>query len=229
MSPTIFFDTGPIITLVTSRLWWILPKLKQQIKGTFYITPAVKRELVDRPLETKRFEFEALQAWKLLRDGVLEVYSAVPQPKVNELRNMANESFLVKNKSIDIMQEGEMEVVASAVAAKASAVIIDERTLRLSIENPQAVRHLLEHRFQNEVTCKPDLIKGFSKALQGVPILRSTELVALAYRLGWLDEYIPPLKGGRSVLLESVLWATKVNGAAVSEEEIEELKAVLLK
>ncbi|MEK6899572.1 MAG: hypothetical protein AABX05_00455, partial [Nanoarchaeota archaeon] len=91
----IFFDTGPIITLIMSRLEWILPELKKKFGGKFYITPAVKKELITRPMDIKRFEFEALQAMKLLRDGVLEVYENIPLKDISRLNNLANNSFKV--------------------------------------------------------------------------------------------------------------------------------------
>ena len=94
----IFFDAGPIISLVMSRLWWVLPALKKKFGGNFYITPAVRFELVERPLQTKRFAFEALQVMKLIRDGTLEVYDNIPQKKVANLIKIANSSFKIKNK-----------------------------------------------------------------------------------------------------------------------------------
>ena len=56
-SKILFFDAGPIITLVMSRLIGILPDLKKKMNGKFYITPAVHKELIERPLMIKRFEF----------------------------------------------------------------------------------------------------------------------------------------------------------------------------
>ena len=112
MAKILFFDAGPIISLVMSRLAGILPELKKQFGGTFYITPAVKYELVDRPINVKRFEFEALQTLKLITDGVLEVYDKVPQKKVARLRTLANGAFRIKNKPIDIVQSGELESLA---------------------------------------------------------------------------------------------------------------------
>ena len=135
MEKALFFDAGPIITLVMSRLIWILPKLKEKFGGKFYITPGVKTELVERPLGIKRFEFEALQVMKLIRDGTLEVYDKVPKSRVEQLQNLANSSFKIKNKNMDIIQTGEMEAVTCALQTNASAVVMDERTLRLLIEN----------------------------------------------------------------------------------------------
>ena len=77
----LFFDAGPIITLIMSRLSWILPELKKQFNGKFYMTPAVHYELIERPLTMKRFKFEALQVSKLVHEGVFEVYEKQAQCK----------------------------------------------------------------------------------------------------------------------------------------------------
>lgn len=223
----LFFDTGPIITLVLSRVEWILPLLKKRFGGTFYITPAVRHELIERPLATKRFEFEALQSLKLLRDGVLELYEEVPAKMVKELDTLANTSFSLQGKNMDILQTGELEAVASA-AKSGSPVVIDERTLRLCMENPSSVQSLLEHRFDKPLQSVPARLGKFQQALKWVTVIRSLELVAVAFSLGLMDGYIPPQKDGRKILLDSILWATKVNGAAVSEEEIEDVKRYLL-
>lgn len=49
------FDTGSIISLVTNNLLWILPPLKKQFRGDFLISEAVKGEIIDHPLKTKKF------------------------------------------------------------------------------------------------------------------------------------------------------------------------------
>ncbi len=225
----LFFDAGPIITLVMSRLAWILPELKKHWNGKFYITPAVKYELVDRPLTIRRFEFEALQVMKFIREGVLEVYQDIPSSKVKELIELANGSFTLDNQTMDVIQEGEMESAATAVSSNAAGVVMDERTLRLFIESNRDMKTLLETRFKKTVT--PDLQKmdAFSAKLKGLTIIRSIELVGIAYRLGLLDSYIPEGKKGREQLIDAVLWNVKYNGCAVTELEIQDLKTFLLK
>lgn len=224
----LFFDAGPVISLVMSRLPWILPELKKKFGGKFYITPAVQRELVQRPLSIKRYEFEALQVMKFIREGVLEVYLDVPAKKVQALQNLANTSFSIAGKPMDVIQSGEMESVASALALKA-AVVMDERTLRLFIENSLELQGILEYRFSRKIDVDKTKMKQFSSQLQGIPIIRSTELVGVAYTLGLLDGFIPPGKDGKDTLLDAVLWATKYNGCAITEHEIEEMKEYLVK
>ncbi len=224
----IFFDAGPVISLVMSRLDWILPELKKRFKGRFYITPAVKYELVERPITVKRFQFEALQVLKLIRDGVFEVYQDVPQEKARQLESLADSSFRIGKKYIDLMQRGEMESVASALKTGAAAVVIDERTLRLFIENPAEMKKLLERRFRRDVVPIAGAMKQFSQQLKSITIIRSVELAAAAYRLGLLDSYLPEGKLRKELLVESVLWATKFNGCAVTEQEVGEIEECLL-
>ena len=229
MVKSLFFDAGPIISLVMSRLDWILPELKKHFNGKFYITPAVKIELIDRPLKIKRFGFEALQVMKHIREGTLEIYKEVPQKRVLELKKLANSSFKIKNKTMDIIQAGEMESVASALQLQSEGVVMDERTLRLFIENYKEMEKLLEIRFKRDVTGNPTNMKKFSDQLKAIKIVRSIELVRTAYKLGILDNYIPRLKTGKQMLVNSILWTTKYNGCAVTTHEIEELERFLLK
>ncbi|MBI2662450.1 hypothetical protein HYX11_03245 [Candidatus Woesearchaeota archaeon] len=225
----LFFDAGPVITLVMARLINVLPLLKAKYGGKFYITPAVHKELVERPISVKRFEFEALQVEKLMRDGILELYDAVPKKKVVELIALANGSFSLDGKTMDVIQSGEMESVATALEIGAEGVVMDERTLRLFIENNKEMVKLLENRFKKRVMADKDKMNLFSAALKEVTIIRSIELVGLAYKIGLLDGYVPEGKEGKEVLVDAVLWATKFNGCAVTEEEIEDLKNFLLK
>ena len=82
---------------------------------------------------------------------------------------------------------------------------------------------LLEMRFKRDVIPNRERMNTFSQQLKNVKIIRSIELVAVAYKLGWLDNYRPKQKSGKDKLLDSVLWATKYNGCAVTNEEIAEM------
>jgi len=224
----LFFDAGPIITLVMSRLDWILPLLKKHANAQFYITPAVKMEVVDRPLRIKRFEFEALQVLKHIREGTLQIYKDVPNAEVKRLKTIANGSFSINNKKLDILQEGELQSASSALKENA-AVVIDERTLRLFIESNKNMQSLLGRRFKRKVDGNKVKMNEFSAHYSKLKIIRSIELVGVAYKLGLLDSYIPKRKYGRNILVDSVLWATKFNGCAVTNHEVEELERFLLK
>ncbi len=210
-----------------SNLVWILAPLKEKFGGKFYITPAVRRELVEHPLNVKRFEFEALQVLRLIENGILEVYPNVPQGQADNLVALANSSFKIGDKTLDIMQEGEVEIIASALQLNAP-IVMDERTIRLMIENNKEMRKLLELRFSKEVEVNSDKVKQFADLTKDIKIIRSVELVGVAYSFGLLNDYIPKLKDGKEKLIDSILWSVKYNGCAVTESEIEELKNFIL-
>lgn len=222
----LFFDAGPVISLILARMDWILPKLKQQFGGRFCITPAVKMELVDRPISVHRFQFEALQVIRHIREGTLEVYDNVPQKKAAQLISLANSTFSINGKTMDILQAGEVESAACALDTGAP-VVMDERTLRLFVEKATQMKSLLESRFQQHVEVDLQTMKQFSELVKGVSIIRSVELVAVAYKLGLLASYVPDGKRGKETLLDAVLWAVKYGGCAVTEHEMEELKEEL--
>lgn len=227
MTKSLCFDSGPIISLTMSQLLWILKPLKERFGGKFYITPLVKKELVEKPLTIKRFEFEALQVMQLINDGTLEVYTAVPPQRTAQIQQLANSAFTVKKQNLDILHAGEIETVAAAVTL-GCPLVIDERTTRLLIENSGQLQKLLGNRLHSEVRSVGENITKFQKSVGPLTIIRSVELVAVAYRLGILNNYIPKVSNGKSTLLDAVLWATKYNGCAVTEKEIDEIKESLL-
>lgn len=91
------------------------------------------------------------------------------------------------------------------------------------------MERLLERRFRRNVVANEARMKRFSDQLKGITIIRSIELIGVAYKLRMLEDYVPTQKYGRRVLVDALLWAAKTNGCAVTEHEIEELKSYLLK
>src|SRR3989344_2880138 len=113
---SVVFDTGPIISLVTNNLLWLLEPLKKEFRGEFYITKAVERELVEKPLGTKRFKFEALQVLQHIRNKALKIVSNKKiKSKTMDLLELANNSFRAHNEWIRIVNFTEMEAVAACL------------------------------------------------------------------------------------------------------------------
>lgn len=227
---SIVFDTGPIISLVTNNLLWLLEPLKKKFNGNFYITPAVKKELIDKALKTKRFEFEALQISKLISDGVLEIIDNKEIRQLsNKLLSLANNSIKVRGRWMNIVSMAEIEVLAADAVLESDAAVIDERTIRMLLENSYNLTDLMEHRFRSKVVVSKDNIKEFKKRLENVQIIRSTELAVVAYKLGLLNDFIiksDQIRNPRKRLLDAVLWAVKVRGCSVSGKEIKKIIAL---
>lgn len=221
---SIVFDTGPIISLTTNNLLWLVEPLKQKFGGNFYITEGVRTELVDKPLATKKFKFEALQVEQQIEKGIFEV-SRDPEAKslATRLLDIANSCLYVEGNPLRIVQFGEMETLAFALLNKCEAIVIDERITRLLLESPESLAKLLSKRLHANVKMDRTSLSELDKITNGIKLIRSVELVAVAYALGLLDKFVVHVPHARQELLDSILWGVKLNGCAVNEYEIAKL------
>lgn len=219
----LIFDSGALINLSMNGLLSILEGLKKGFDGKFLITEQVKYEILDRPLGISRFELGALQIENLIKNRVLELPASVGVPdgvineKTKEIMNDANHIVKVSEQWVEIVSDAEMSCLALSeelTAKKIENIIaIDERTTRILCENPQSLEKIMSEKLRQRVQVE---VNGSSKFSQ-YRFIRSSELVFVAYKKGLIG-----LKGPK--VLEALLYATKFKGAAISFEEIEELK-----
>src|SRR3989338_2111789 len=221
---SLIFDAGPIISLATNNLLWILEPLKKKFNGKFYITEAVRKEVVDRPLETKKFKFEAIQVESLIEKGVLEIIDNVfIRENTPRLLNTANEIFGAYGNYMKIVHFAEISVIAAAVNINSDAIVIDEKTTRFLIENPRMIVEILKKTLHTSISVNENNLKEFNNTIKDIKAIRSIELVTIAYEQGLLNNYITKMADARKDLLEGVLWGVKLNGCAVSKDEIEQI------
>jgi len=225
---SIIFDSGSIISLVTNNLLWILDPLKKRFGGKFYIPSSVRKELIDKPLKTKRFELEAMQVYQYIKKGTLTVIADERIKKTaDKLMDLANHSFNARKRWMQLVHPAEIEVLAADSILDADAVVIDERTVRMLLENSLKLTELMEKKLHCKIKPNKNNIKDFKKILEDVQIIRSTELITIAYKLGLLDNYLidksPSIKSPKKRLLDAALWALKVRGCAISKKEIDEI------
>ncbi|RMF06091.1 hypothetical protein D6764_03095 [Candidatus Woesearchaeota archaeon] len=232
MGKLVVLDSGPIISLVLNNLLQFLEPLKERMGGEFVITPAVRAELIDRPIQGKRFEFEALRVLRHIREGTLTfISSREAAEEAQKLLSIANQIFQVKGQWMRIIHYAEMEAIALAAIKNAEAVVVDERTTRMLIENPEGLEVRLSKKLHSKVNVNRHNLNEFKRRTRNVKVIRSVELMAVAYELGLLEKYMPeniPERKPEEVLLDAVLWGLKLNGCAISENEIHRIKQLLL-
>ena len=219
----IVFDSGPIISLAMNNLLWILDPLKKSFGGEFYIPKGVKQEIVDKPLQGKKYKFEALQVLSLIKSGVLTI---IDNDRINKesdyLLHLGNSCFNANENNIKIMHYGEIQVLAAANYLNADAIVIDERTTRLIIEKPKLLNTILQKKLHTNVSLNENNLNQFREH-SNIKVIRSVELVSIAYKLGLLDKFLPSMKNQKKILLDAALWGVKLNGCSVSREEINQL------
>jgi len=221
---SIVFDSGPIISFTLNNLLWLLEPLKKKFGGEFLISEETKKELVDRPMDTKKFKFEAYQIIDLLKRGVLtEVMNKEIEEESEKMLEVANNCYYIKAQPLTILHKADACGLVLANREDSRCFVVDERTERLLVENPLRLRNLLERRMHAGVRMNKDNIRKFMEISKGAKMIRSVELATVAYELGLLDKYVEKGEYGKRNLLDALLWALKLNGCAVSEDEIEQI------
>lgn len=229
---TMVFDAGPLISMATNNLLSTLEKLKEYYAGRFILPESVKNELVNDPLNTKKFMFEAMQVERLISLGVFEVLADSATKELTlELLRLANSSFAAKGKQIQIVHYGEMAAIATAKLLDSEAVVMDERITRELVEHPAHLSEMMGKRLHTAINVSSQSLSLLKKYSESIKIIRSAELAMMAFELGLLDRYLAPgeekeIHGVKKKLIESVLWGLKMNGCAISSTEIEELTAL---
>lgn len=227
---SLVFDAGPIISLTINDLLWLLEPLKKSFKGEFLISKGIKKEVVDKPLNTKRFKFGALKVQHVIDEGIITNYDDKSVlSKANELIEIANNCYYARGQPINIVHFGEISGIAIAIIKKSSGFVVDERTTRLLIENPDKLKQILSHTLHTNIRINDEALYKFKKEIKDLKVIRSVELVTIAYEMGLLDSYLIKIEEPRKTLLESVLWGLKLNGCSVSKREINQILKLEIK
>ncbi len=224
----IVFDTSTIISIATNNLLTILGPLRKKYGGKFCVPSSVKEELIDRPMHSKKFKFEAIQLLAEIEKGNLSLENESKE-EVTKLLRIANSIYKAHGNYISILHWGEVGTLVLAKKIKADAVAIDERTTRVLIESPETLARILGKKTHTPVSIDKANLAQFLKYIGGLTILRSSELILIAYKLGLLDSYLPK-KGNKlnglnatKELLDGLLWGLKLRGCSINSEEIDDI------
>jgi hypothetical protein len=218
----LIFDAGPIISLTMNGMLPVIEKLKSVFDGEFILTPAVKREVVDRPMKIKKFKLEALQVQEMIRRGVFKMSEDIISNQkldreVKRLLKVTNGVLrTAKNgEKIKIIHEGEAACLAFAnLCGCENVIVIDERTTRMLTEAPGDLEKMMERKLHTPLKSELSLLAD----LKNFKFIRSAELLFIAFKKGLIG--IKDDKG----LLDALLYGVKFKGCAISSAEIEEMK-----
>ncbi len=207
-------DSSSMISLAINCLSPLLDALNIKIT----VTKGVYDEIITYTIHTKRFALESMRIKRLFSDGILSVKDA--DPKItDEILERANSIFMLNNHYLRIIHKGEAEAVSLLKEINANALLIDERTMRVLIENPERLRDVLSYQNNHNIGINHRNLELFKGIIPGISVIRSSEIAAIAYERGIFNNYLG--SNGKDVL-EAVLYALKFSGCAISWQEIEE-------
>ena len=223
MIKSIIFDSGALISLTMAGLIQELRELKKIFNGKFLITEQVKKELVDTPLKIKKYELEAMKIQQLIDEKVLEmpesfgVKNAEIAAENQKILDISNNTLFTKERAVHLIDYGEASCLALSKILNSrkieNVIAVDERTTRMLGEKPENLRKFMEDKLHMPVYAKKENYQYFEE----FRFIRSTELIYVAYKKG-----IVRFKKGD--VLDALLYALKFKGAAISGDEIDEIK-----
>ncbi len=219
----IIFDSSSIINFTINGLHEELRALKQLFPGKFIITKEVQAEVIDRPLEIKKFKLEALKIRQLVKEKILDtpesigISSLEVGKRTERIMDVANSTFFSKGNAIKIIDDGEASCLALSSICEEKGIknvlSVDERTIRVLGEKPENLLEILQRKLHTDIKGNRENFAYF----KGLKFIRSAELIFYAYNHGIIKE--------KSVdLLDALLYSLKINGCSISEEEIAEMK-----
>ncbi|MFH2020577.1 MAG: hypothetical protein ABIJ34_04135 [archaeon] len=213
-------DSSSLISLTDGDLDHVLLFLKKNFPINFYIPPSVEEEMVTRPIKSdlKEYLFSAIRLKKQMRDGIITKVDSDVKAETDKILKMANNIFFVRGQPMRLMHEGEAEMVAMAKSLAISTLLVDERTTRLLIENPFQLKSHLEQEFKVNVMVQKTNLTNLAEYVKGMEVIRSSEIVVLAYENRYFDDY-----GDMHVaILRAALYRLKYSGCSIRFQEIED-------
>src|SRR3989338_4139978 len=227
---SLVFDSSSVISITTNNLLDVLYKLKEKFQGEFLISHTVKEELIENPLRRRRFELQAIMLADTLARGNFKFFdNTALNGKAEELTELANTTFFIDKNPLKIVDKAEVEGLILAGLVNAEAYVMDERTLRLFVEDYKNLLQLLERKFESRVEVDKDNLKRFKELIGNVKIIRSVELMTVAFEYGFFNEYNLGRKyveDYKKKILEGILWGLRLRGCGISTREINDIMRI---
>ncbi len=214
------FDSSSVISVAGSCLMKVLGLLSEQAKGEFIISRSVFNESVNRPMNIRRFELNALRIKKAVEAGWLKVEERDNETGKNtdKVMGLANGLFSFHGKPFHLIHLGEAETLALSLRHENSTVVVDERTTRMLLEDPAGLKANIERNHNVRLRVDGGILKKIQEMFPETRIVRSSELMILAFEKRLFREELPPGKES----LKAALYSLKYAGCAISFNEIKD-------
>ncbi|MBI2449882.1 hypothetical protein HYV49_06350 [Candidatus Pacearchaeota archaeon] len=220
----LIFDSSSIINLALNGLTDLLVKLKKIFGGKFIISSHVKYEVIDHPLKIREFKLNALKIKKLIDSKIIEFPESISlskldiEKKINEIIREVNHAYTA-DVPISLVHQGEASCLAISLLLTEknidNAIVIDERTTRLIVEMPINLKKLLEKKLHTNINLDEKHISKY----KNIKIIRTPEILFVAYKNNLLD-----IENKED--LDAYLYAAKIKGTSIAEEEIKEIESM---
>ena len=215
---SIVCDSSSLISLTDSCFIHIVYFLKKKYSGRFIIPSSVEKECVEQPMHIRNYALHAIRLKRAIAENMIDVVEAKNAKAAQELKFIANSVFHVEGTPLRLLHEGEADVISLALELGVDNVLMDERTCRMLVEDPEALRQHLEHELGRQIGINDESLSAFSRATRRLRFFRSTELLLLAHEKGYFSDYGELEREA----VEASLYKLKYSGCAIGFGEIGE-------
>ncbi len=214
----IICDASSLISMTESCMFGIIEELSNVYGVDFYLSPKVKFECIDNPIKMRSHALTAVRLKAALQRGSLKLTQESKHAEINRILDISNKVFRIGRFPLRIMHLGEADMIATAKSLGTKNILIDERTTRMLVEDSEKLRKHMEREFRKKVEINENYLQKFSEIAGDLNIVRSSELVMMAYEMGHFRKYGKLEKK----TVESSLYGLKFNGCGISFSEIDE-------
>jgi hypothetical protein len=218
-------DASSLISLTGSCMDSTLNFFHERFGTRFLIPQSVEYEAVERPLsfKSKVHSFSALRIKDLIQDGIIEVVPGDEREKTKKMMDLGNSIFFARGRPVKLIHLGETEMLVLSKKLQISSLLMDERTTRILVENPVSMKEHLQAEFGTNIMVNKKNLLDFDSMLEGLNVMRSTELVYIAYENGFLKHFNKLEKQAA----EAALFSLKYSGCAISFQELKEYSKMI--
>ncbi len=214
---TLVFDSSSLISLSESCIVSTLRFLKNKTGARFIAPESVFEESVGRPSKIKQYGFSAVRIKRLFFEGVME--RVVVDGRLTEkVLSLANNLFYVGRVPLELIHLGEAECLA--YAHNTNGMVIDEKTLRLLVEDPNKLRGLLKGEYGGRLVINEERLVEWQSLARGIKILRSAELVGVAAKQGYFKKF----EDDEGFAYKSAIYALRGFGCSLTNDEMREFE-----
>jgi predicted nucleic acid-binding protein len=217
---TVLCDSSSLISLTNSCFIDLLYFFTKRFSTQFIIAPSVEKEIIERPLSIsmKAYELSAMRMKKAIDDRALSEVNQDTLDKAKEIMDLANNMLFARSKPIHLVDIGEADIIALAKATDSDVILMDERTTRMLIEAPFRLKEHMESEMGITVMLNKRSFDDFKRIVEGMKVIRSSEIVSIAYKAGYFSTFQNPGK-----MLEASLYSLKYGGCSIGFNEIDQI------
>lgn len=216
---TVICDSSALISLADTCFVDVLGELKRTSGADFIISEDVKAECIDHPLRMKSHTLPAIRLQLAINEGVLRLADTAPIRKAtDDILWLANNIYYSGDRPVPVLHRGEAQALALASQNGLGSILIDERTTRVLIEDPESLGRHLHEELGVPLRTNSKYLDRFAQLTGNMELFRSSELLIIAYEKGYFRKF----NGLEKQAIEAALYGLKFAGCSIGFEEIEE-------